>query len=162
MPQKRNFQLEELLSTTFLRRDDITPSCRVYNSVNIPIATSSTTILTFDSQRWDSHGLHTVGTSRLTCKRAGLYHIFGHIVMPANTSGVRSMAIILNGVTPIANQRVNGSSVFSMLSVSTMYLLSAGDYIELRVWQTSGGSLDISADPNRSPEFGMTYIGRVN
>ena len=39
------------------------------------------------------------------------------------------------------------------ISISTLIDFAVNDYVELIVWQSSGGALDVSALPNRSPEF---------
>jgi hypothetical protein len=44
-------------------------------------------------------------------------------------------------------------------SVATQYYLNANQYVELVALQTSGGALNVLATGNRSPEFGMVYVG---
>lgn len=139
-------------------------AARVYNSTAIPIANSTATILPFNSERFDSNSLHDTDTnnSRLTAPISGLYLISLSIDWQANTSGRRTASIRLNGTTIIANgiQAPSTDGVCTQ-TVTTVYLLSAGDYVEARVFQTSGTTLNINVVSNYSPEFSMVYLGRI-
>lgn len=136
------------------------PQARVYNSANISIPNASTIALTFNSERWDTQGIHSTisNTSRLTCVTAGLYAIDANISWAGSGAGIRETWISLNGITAIAYETdAPPASTFNQ-SVATQYRLAAGDYIELLVWQTSGGALNINAAGNYSPEFAMAWI----
>ena len=43
----------------------------------------------------------------------------------------------------------------------TLYELAVNDYVELVVYQSSGGALNVVSSGNHSPEFMMVYQGRV-
>lgn len=47
----------------------------------LTIANNSTTQLTFDSERWDTDGMHSTSTNtgRLTCVTSGLYLVFANV-----------------------------------------------------------------------------------
>lgn len=45
------------------------------------------------------------------------------------------------------------------LSIGTVYDMSANDYVEVVVLQTSGGALNLEAQANHSPEFSAVRIG---
>jgi hypothetical protein len=121
------------------------------------------TVLTFDSERYDSAELHSTSTnpSRLTAQQAGNYLITGHVGFVAASSGVRGLWLRLNGTTYIAGLYVPAVEwpLSSVLSVATLYHLAAGDYVELIVYQTSGGNLDVMALGNYTPEFAMQWVG---
>lgn len=140
---------------------DTTPvaiGARVYNSAAISIPNSAFTALTFDSERYDTDGLHdtSTNTSRLTCTRGGIYLITAHVVFAANTAGVRYVNIRLNGTTDIASHGGSASNAFeTAYSVSTIYQLAVGDYVEVRVFQSSGGALNVNSSGNTSPELAM-------
>jgi hypothetical protein len=140
-----------------------TQGARVYNNANISIGNDSWTALTFNSERYDTDTIHdtTTNTGRLTCVTAGKYVISGHVRFPANNANYRSVAIKLNGTTYMAIQKsVNmGAGEAVMMSVSTIYSLSATDYVELVVHQNSGGALNVEYVANYSPEFAMQRIG---
>lgn len=138
------------------------PSCRVYG-VQQSIATATWTVLAFASEHYDTDTMHDTSTnnSRLTVTTAGKYHISGHVGFEANATGIRAIAIKTNGTSDfLAVQNANAvSGAPHYLSISADYNLSAGDYVELVVYQTSGGALNIVRLANYTPEFGMTKVG---
>lgn len=134
---------------------------QVYNSANQSIADNSITALTFDSERKDTDSYHDTVTnsSRLTVPsgQGGTYIITGHVLWDANATGVREIDIRLNGTTFIARER-DAANTNHTQSVSAVYDLSATDYVELMVYQTSTASLDVVLFGNASPEFRMQRI----
>lgn len=140
----------------------VPPAARVYHSVAQSIATATVTALAFDSERFDNDSIHDVTTnnSRLTCKTAGKYLISGSVTFASNATGFREVYIRINGGVSIAlvnSPAISGAS--TRLHVSTLYALSVGDYVELLVYQDSGGALDVPSAPNYTPEFMMIRVG---
>lgn len=137
---------------------------RVYNSANIATANITTTVLTFDSERWDSDTFHStsVNTGRLTIPSglAGKYMATGHVRFAANATGTRRVQIQRNGAD------VLGFNIFppaaggdvTVLSIATIADLAVGDYLELATYQSSGGSLNIDAAASYSPEFAIARL----
>lgn len=139
------------------------PQARVYNSAALSIVNGGAgTFLTFDSERYDNGALHstTSDTGRLTAPVTGLYDIGASVDFAANSTGYRQIALRLNGATFIAAQMGNAvaSPQAHQVQVSTQYHLTAGDYVEVRATQGSGGALNITAVGNYSPEFWMTRL----
>lgn len=139
------------------------PRARVYNSANISIATTTDTTITFDSERFDVGGCHSTSsnTSRLTVPSGGdgLYLITAHIVWESNASGYRRLRLQVNGTTTIAGQFSPTSTglVFDQ-SLSTIYQLAAGDYVEMVVRQSSGGAVNVLRSNALSPEMSFTWL----
>ena len=153
------------------------PSCRAYNNADISIATSASTVLTFNSERWDNDTIHSTvtNTGRLTCRTAGLYHIHGNIAWQSSTDSVasstdsetelRAMNIRLDGTTTIAaisQPPVVSGTLETRMSINTIYSLAVDNYLELLVTQNSGAALNIVYNTQFSPEFGMTYLGKAS
>ena len=134
---------------------------RVYNDANISIGNGAYTNLTFNSERYDTDGIHDVGsnTERLTCQTAGKYMITGSIRWESNSTGVRYVLVELNGSTTIVQQAKGAYTDVMFMSVTTAYDLEVGDYVTLKVFQNSGGSKNIQAIGNYAPEFSMQRIG---
>jgi len=131
---------------------------RVRNSANLTIGTGAWTSLTFDSERWDTDGIHSTvsNTGRLTCVTEGTYSIIGNVRFASNATGYRAVRIYLNGATVIAEvflPAVSGQP--TVMAVGTQYELDAGDYVELQVLQNSGGDLNVEVAAAYSPEFMM-------
>ena len=138
------------------------PQARVYNSSNIQLTTAAEATLTFDTERYDSGDLHSTSsnTGRLTAPITGLYSVGANVRFASNATGQRQVALRINGTTFIAYvlvQAANGDATF--LNVSTDYQLTAGDYVEVRAYQNSGGNLNVTASANYSPEFWMHRAG---
>jgi hypothetical protein len=135
---------------------------RVYNTANLSINNATDTALTFNSERWDTDGLHSTvsNTSRLTCTRAGKYAITGHVEFAANATGGRQVFLRLNGATDIGRVAYTSASatIPSRMIPHAEYDLEVGDYVELYVTQNSGGALNVVAAAQRSPEFEMQLI----
>lgn len=135
------------------------PGCRVYNSGNESITASTPTVVTFDTERFDTDGIHSTSsnTGRLTCQTAGVYLIVAHGVWASAPGSGSYTSIRLNGTTDIAKISVTTASLTNM-SIATIYKLGASDYVENVVLQGSGGPINLSAVGNSSPEFGMQWM----
>ena len=133
----------------------------VYNNANISAASSAYTVLTFNSERYDTDGIHstTTNTNRLTVTRSGKYEILGSAQWANNATGYRMLGIRLNGVTWIGFIQNVAISSPLVQQASSQYQLNVGDYVELLVYQNSGVALNILAEPNYSPEFSMQQVG---
>jgi hypothetical protein len=137
------------------------PHCRVYNSASLTISNNTRTAVTFNSERVDVGGMHSTSsnTSRITITDAGFYLISGSVEWAANATGHRNCEIRLNGTTLIAisADSVVGATTHQQ-SVSTLYQLAAADYIEMTVFQLSGGNLNLSVAANYSPELSAIWM----
>ena len=150
-------QLPTGLPTTF-------SGARAYNSGNIGSITTSTAFpLTLDSERYDTDDYHSTSsnTSRLTAPVTGYYHFGGCVDWDVNGSGnQRSVFLRINGTTVVASNVQLPSASYSVQQLVVCdYLFTAGDYVELCVFQDSGSDRQIDAVANRSPEFWMHLIG---
>jgi hypothetical protein len=135
-------------------------AARVYHSTALGIANNTPTpITTFDSERFDTDNIHdpVTNSGRLTCRTAGKYLISASIVWDTNPNGHRQLNITFNGVTNIA-QDYRPAIGYTSQTITTIWNLAVNDWVELRAQQTSGGGLNILADPAQSPEFMMVRI----
>lgn len=134
----------------------------MYNTSAATIGNGAFVALAFNSERWDNDTIHstTTATSRLTCRTAGVYSIFAHARFAANASGRREMKIQLNAGTNIATAAgaIRVVDNLADMVAATQYKLAVGDFVEVVVFQDSGGNLDIQSAGNYSPEFGMVRV----
>lgn len=137
-------------------------SARVFNSVNISIADVTLTFLTFDSESFDTDAIHSTvsNTGLLTATTAGKYLIGGCVYFEDNATGRRDLTIRRNGSNDIVRTTVlsSGAADGTKLEVTTYFNLAAGDYVELGVFQASGGALNVSRVADFSPEFWMVKV----
>lgn len=131
---------------------------RVYNSQPLTVGTASWTALTFDTERFDTDGIHSTSTNteRLTCVTPGVYAISGSVYFESNTTGRRIIRINIDNTT--VAQHEHPALAFNELSISTVFQLTAGQYATLHVYQSSGGDVSIAAASAYSPEFAMVRI----
>jgi hypothetical protein len=139
-----------------------TEGARVYNSAAIATVTSVWKLLTFDTERYDTDGIHegVTNPSRLTCKTAGKYFFGCCVSFQSNATGYRIATINHNGTPSIVQNRspaVSGDS--TILSCNAVYDLAVNDYLEVFVYQNRGGALNVESIGNVSPEFWMQRIG---
>jgi hypothetical protein len=143
----------------------VIPSARVRRTATQSIPNGSFTAIQLTSETWDHLGLHSsTNNTRLTAPIDGVYLITANVFWASNTSGGRVLGITVNGGSFIGFVAQPASSVFPEvpLSVTTAYLLGAGDFIEAKVQQTSGGALNLDASSGgaeTSPEVSMTWLG---
>lgn len=150
--------LLEYDGTNWVPRPSI--GARVYNDAAISIPTTTITALTFNSERYDDALFHdtSANTSRLTAPLDGRYSIGCSIRFADNSTGQRVVRITVNGTDVIAIDRDNYPYGIAQFTFNTVYELSAGDYVEVEVYQNSGSALNIDVASNNSPEF---WIQRV-
>ena len=179
--QHRNDELVDLLRPDFVGNDgtasptftneyltgshraSVSIGVRVYRTAPQIIGSAAWTEIIFDAQRWDdpddNQWAVAPNPTRLTCQIDGIYVITGHILWLDNAVGQRVVAIWLNGTTFIAmHTHINLVATLLSQSVATTYKLTVGEFVELRVYQDSGGNLNITSSANYSPEFSMVRI----
>ncbi len=140
-----------------------TQGARVYHNADQSIPNSSLTTLAFNSERYDTDNIHSNITlnSRLTCKTAGKYLISASVGFDVNAVGNRSVRLTVNNSETICVQKANavdpaGSLYLPLSSIDNM---AVNDYVEVRVFQNSGGPLLLKSQANYTPEFMMQRIG---
>ncbi len=146
------------------RSTSVTPTqgARVRHSVAQNIPDSVLTVLAFDTELYDTDSIHDpANNSRLTCQTAGKYAINSCVQFTTNLSGHRWVYIRLNGVTCIASVQRSPEPGFGIaaMTVSTVWDLMAGDYLEIVAYQTGGGGIDAIASYGQMPNFSMQRIG---
>lgn len=125
------------------------PTAHAYRAAALSIPNAADTVLTLPLERFDVGGVHSTvtNTSRMTCPTGGngIYVVGGYGSFAANTGGGRRCRIVLNGVSVISSVWVTANQAGSALtdiSTTTLVELQATDYIELMLYQTSGGALN--------------------
>lgn len=139
--------------------------CRVYNSIDLSIADNTETDVTFDSERFDTAGLHSTSsnTERLTAQADGYYHIGGSVQWASSVLGTRAVGIRYNGTgnyITLAHASNMTAASLGRRNVDAVYYLNAGDYVTLTVYHTVGGGTptNLVSVANHSPEFWMYRV----
>lgn len=144
------------------------PACRVYNNANISINNATSTLLTFNTERYDTDTMHSTGTNpgRITFNKAGIYEVGAHVEYTGLSDWLNEyVGIRLNGGNYIANDTAGTFTVGTIaptLSPKTHYKFDVNDYIEVFAYghHTAGTAFNVVAVANSSPEFYATWLGR--
>lgn len=127
-----------------------TKSTRIANTATQSIANSTETVLTFDTDLHDYDEMHSTisNTSRIVIATTDVYKVDAALAWDANTAGDRIMRILVDGVVIVSDARralaTAGVSMGHTISAPVMPL-NAGQYVECRVWQNSGGALNVGS-----------------
>lgn len=128
------------------------PAVKVRRTTAQSIATGgSGATITFDEERFDTDTMWDPGApARLSVTTAGIYAISAGAVFATNATGTRQVAVFLNGTTIIGGNSVPAvSGGGTVVGAHVLYALTVGDYLELSVFQSSGGALDVSVTTMR-------------
>ncbi len=146
-----------------------TPSAPSYVGVSLTPSTGTQTInngtwttVAFGNEVFDTNSFHdnTTNNSRITIPsgKGGKYLITIQTFWANNATGSRDARIALNGSdvdTPQTGYTPNSNN--NAFASTNVISLTAGDYIELRVRQDSGGALSLYAA--NSTFFTASYLG---
>ena len=134
---------------------------RIYRNSNQSIADSTSAAISFTTATYDPSSFWSSG-SHLTFPASsdGYYSITAHVDFAFNSGGYRQISIVKNGTTTIATTSIDASSNNdTILSLTTEYSFVATDYIQLFVYQNSGGALDVVRAADYSPVLSLHRIG---
>jgi hypothetical protein len=139
---------------------------QLYKTADQTISDSTNTTMNWASEDIDVGGYHdnVTNNSRITIPsgKGGYYFVYTIAAWASNSSGKRIARFLKNG-----SAYRDGSNPFTLVNVgggnsseTTQYLglvmsLAAGDYVEVQVWQNSGGNLSTFY----SSLFGAYLIG---
>ena len=144
------------------------PAVRVYNSTSqiIP-GESAPTTLSFDSEQFDTAGMHSTSssTSALTAPVAGIYEVnawlqwgvSGPIDVP--TPSLVALIVGTNGAR-VADAETISLSTNTVQNLSGLLNLGAGDSVQLTVIDGNTAEATIFGNPTAGlPAFSMAWIG---
>ena len=128
------------------------------NSTNPAIANTTLTTLAFNQEAYDTSSFHdnVTNNSRMTIPsgKAGYYLITANGQWDVNAVGRRELYIYKNG-SNVGGQEVTASaSAYPTNSPSLVLSLAVGDYIEIKLYQGSGGNITYY-----NQQFQISYLG---
>jgi hypothetical protein len=126
---------------------------------SIPNATE--TVVTFDTEVFDTDGFHTSTDGKITVPsgKAGKYLITAQIMV--NSSGSQTQGGMRKNGTGIFTYYSSTTGTALMMLVNTVVNLAVADYLEIFVYQGSGVAKDVLAN-SYTPSatvFSATYLG---
>lgn len=142
------------------------PICQVRQTVAQSIPNNTNTAVLLDAEDIDNDGMHSTitNTSRLTAATTGRYAVGGGGTFASNTTGVRLASYAVNGTevpgTRVIAAPVGSSTQTDMADRAMSVFLNAGDYLEMLLYQNSGGALNTSVSPaSEDPLLLARWIG---
>lgn len=128
---------------------------RVSNSTTQTLTTATVTLLTFDSERFDTSGSHSTAanTERLIATMDGLYLLGAKLDWDVGGTGRREAFINYSSGGEIARDgRDATSSGVSFITISGLWRATAGGYFTVSGYHERGTNLAVTA------EFWMTRL----
>jgi len=139
--------------------------CSLWNSTSVSAPNVTDTLMTFDSELFDTDAFHSTvtNTGRITIPtgKGGYYLVTGVITFLASSGGMRSVALYKNGgataladnAVPNSASQVNDSPWFSYIGN-----FAAADYLEIKGYQNSGSALNMRGAAYYT-RFSVSYLG---
>lgn len=141
----------EVLALARLSFYDNKPTCRVYNNAGFSVANNSLLTMPWDTTVDDNWGGHSTVTNntRYTIQVAGYYQLSGMLNFANNTAGYRLATWFKNGTELPASRGFGNPNITTWSCTAAPPTIgvqcAVGDYLEMGVYQNSGGSLSTSA-----------------
>lgn len=157
--KRNNTEKARLAATRFTH---VQSMARVYRSAVQSIGNAAFTAIQWNNETFDTDGIHdnVTNNTRLTAAVTGKYLVTGHVGFAGSAAGtIRVARILKNGTTGYDRYDALPSATADLgLVVKALVDLAAADYVELDVYQDSGGSLNTSGSEVYM-HFQMVYIG---
>jgi hypothetical protein len=120
-------------------------------SINQAINTSATTTLSLNTYTTNDSWMSATN-NRITITKTWLYHIIWAVTLSYSSSWVREIILRVNWTinTDLHFQATQSSWDYTSCIVDRYLLLTAWNYLELRLYQTSWVSLDAIANTTRT------------
>jgi hypothetical protein len=136
------------------------------NASNVSIANNTDTKITWATEEFDTNSYHSTvsNTSRITVPSTGYYAITWTIAWAYNSTGRRIQSLFKNGNGIVQFPfGADGASSYANNTPSrtiTLYL-TASDYLEVNVFQNSGGALNAIGNDGGliHSSFAAQYLG---
>jgi hypothetical protein len=117
-------------------------------TTNQSIANATNTVVTFGSVTNSDYVTGVAGTGVFTVKESGAYSVHSHYAYTYNATGLRATFIAVNGSviseTVMVITATAAGTANTEIITSGNFILAAGDTIDFRTNQNSGGALNLS------------------
>lgn len=123
------------------------PAVRVHGLSTQTIANNTPIKLTFASKIFDTDSIFDASTdnTKLICKTAGIYIITAYIYWGTESNvGYRDTQIFVNS-TSIADNLITPTGYWAAFTMTSIYKLNVGDYVQVQVGQNSGIDMTIQS-----------------
>ena len=137
--------------------------CSLVDANQQTITNNTYTALTWDTEDFDTDGFHSTSsnTSRITIPsgKGGYYLFTGQVGWDDNTTGTRILKLYKNGTEVPRTGYLEPNAQFPSMSMTAILSLVATDYVEMYVYQNSGGNRTAYKGTSRYGWFNAQYLG---
>ncbi len=122
---------------------------------------SAWTAAVMDEVRWDTDFCAELAANPacLLVRTPGVYLLTARAEWAANSTGIRLIAIRLNGSYQVTKSPTDVTAGQRAHSTCTgLWQANSGDYFELMLYQTSGAPLTLFSDASNRPEFAFARL----
>lgn len=152
----------------------VSASCRVMRDSAQSIPNEAFTPIEWPEEDWDSDAFHSTSSNknRLVAPLDGLYIVTACVVFAGNATGLRSLQLVRNSVSPsktatYAEASDKGQEAPGVgaggnaMAIHGQVPLKAGEYVNAIVWQNSGGALNVmGGDAVHRSQAAISWSGR--
>ena len=128
----------------------------------LAIGNATDVVVSWSSEEFDNDNMWVnTSTSRITVNTAGIYTVSFNISWASNATGERIAWIQKNGSGASRWGMVRGAASAAgetIMSSTTIMSLAVNDYIEVGVYQSSGGNLNIGGSGTSPSRFGASRV----
>ncbi len=134
--------------------------CSLTKTGSTTVSNATSTAIPFDTENFDTNGYHnnSSNNTRITIPagKGGYYLLNGFITIDGSSTGERQIIFYKNGVS-LGNVTGGIAMLNTLAAINFNYTLALADsdYVELYVYQASGGSLDVK----QASTFIASYLG---
>lgn len=142
------------------------PACQLRRAASLTVSTGTWTAVTFnEADYYDPYGMHspTSNPTRITIPSgaAGVYLLTATFDWAGGAPGtLASCRFLVGGATIIGENGVSNNATSGC--ASTHWSFSAGDYVEMQVFQNSGSSRTLFGGSAFAPLFSAVWLGAVS
>lgn len=137
------------------------PLARLRATAVQSIPNNAFTSVTFDTETFDYDNSHTT-TSRYTAGTAGVYLVSGQCGFVGNATGARDIQLAVNGTAYSDSENgfatVPNAGNIGLVIATDLVQLNVGDYLELQVFQSSGGALNTLIGGAANPRMTVMWV----
>ena len=132
------------------------PNWNAYLSSNQTIATSTTTLVIFNAELFDSNSAYDTSTGKFTVPsgEAGKYYFGAMGYMNINDTNIFSLELYVNNSAVALSRVRTGANGTIAQGVNIIRDLSVGDYVTVKVDQTYGSDRDLVSGSSISGFWG--------
>ena len=137
--------------------------CFVYGTANQTVSNTTVTVIPFAAEKFDTDGFHStsVNNSRVTIPtgKAGKYLVIARGTFSVSGTGFRQTRVLKNGTAVQINVEAGNSTTDTQTNASYILDLAVADYLEIAVYQNTGGNLVVTASNDNETSMQVSYLG---